>query len=40
VVLVEETVTLKLLIEGEHGALSLGLSVPSSTTTTKEYLGG
>lgn len=40
VVLVEETVTFKLLVEGEHGTLSLGLDVTSSTTATEEDLGG
>lgn len=36
----EEAVTFELLIEGEHGALGLGLNIANSTAATEEDLGG
>lgn len=39
-VLVEETVAFELLIEGEHGTLSLGFDISNSTAATEEDLGG
>ena len=38
--LVEDTVSLELLVEGEHCSLGLGLDVASSATPAKEDTGG
>jgi len=40
VVLVEDAVSLELLIEGEHCSLGLGLDVASAATPAKEDTGG
>jgi len=39
-VFVEDTVSLELLVEGEHCSLGLGLDVASATTPAKEDTGG
>lgn len=39
-VLVEDTVSLELLVEGEHCSLGLGLDVASAATPAKEDAGG
>jgi len=36
---VDQTVSLKFLVEGEHGSLSRGVDVASTTATTEEELG-